>query len=292
MQYIGYLGFRFVVFLFSILPFSAMYRLSNGVAWLLFTVVGYRKKIVFKQLRDSFPEKSAAEIDHIAWASYLNLSDILLESFKGFSMTKADFTERYVFTNPESVHDAEESGGNSIQMAAHYTNWEWGVISLPLFIKRHIVGMYKPLSNKYIEKYGREQRGQFGIELVPIGETAAAFARLANTPSAYFFVSDQNTNSDKAHWVTFLNQDTACPYGGDKYARQYSFPAYYLDMQRITRGYYQLTFEKIATDVPNLPAEEVTRRFMARLEKTLIAKPENWLWSHRRWKKKRAVQNG
>jgi Kdo2-lipid IVA lauroyltransferase/acyltransferase len=289
MQYIGYLGFRFVVFLFSMLPFSAMYRLSNGVAWLLFNVVGYRKAIVFKQLRDSFPDKSKAEIDRLAWASYVNLSDILLESFKGFTMTKADFSERYIFTNPEIVHDNPESGGNSIQMAAHYTNWEWGVISLPLFIKRHIVGIYKPLSNRFIEIYGRKKRGQFGIELVPIGETSAAFTRLADKPTAYFFISDQNTNSDKAHWVTFLNQDTACPYGGDKYARQYDFPAYYLDMQRVKRGYYQLTFEKIATNVPNLPAEEVTKRFMERLEKTIVAQPENWLWSHRRWKKKRVV---
>jgi Kdo2-lipid IVA lauroyltransferase/acyltransferase len=290
MQYIGYLAFRFVVFLFSMLPFSALYRLSNGVAWLLFNMVGYRKKVVFKQLRDSFPDKSSAEINRIAWDSYLNLSDIILESFKGFSMTKADFSKRYIFTNPELVHDATESGGNSIQMAAHYTNWEWGVISLPLFIKRHIVGIYKPLSNKYIESYGRKQRGQFGTELVPIGETSVAFERLKNTPSAYFFVSDQNTNSDKAHWVTFLNQDTACPYGGDKYARQYDYPAYYLDMQRVKRGYYQLTFEKIADNARNLPDEDVTRRFMVRLEKTLLSKPENWLWSHKRWKKKRLPQ--
>lgn len=290
MQYIGYLAFRFVVFLFSMLPFSALYRLSNGVAWLLFNVVGYRKKVVFKQLRDSFPEKSSADINRIAWASYLNLSDIMLESFKGFSMTKADFSERYIFTNPELVHDATASGGNSIQMAAHYTNWEWGVISLPLFIKRHIVGIYKPLSNIYIERYGRKQRGRFGIELVPIGETSAAFERLKETPSAYFFVSDQNTNSDKAHWVIFLNQDTACPYGGDKYARMYDYPAYYLDFKRVKRGYYQLTFEKIAENARTLPDEEVTRRFMNRLEKTILSKPENWLWTHKRWKKKRVTK--
>jgi Kdo2-lipid IVA lauroyltransferase/acyltransferase len=290
MQYIGYLAFRFVVFLFSMLPFSVVYRLSNGVAWLLFHVIGYRKKVVFKQLRDSFPDKSSSEINKIAWDSYVNLSDIIVESFKGFSMTKAEFSERYIFTNPELVHDATESGGNSIQMAAHYTNWEWGVISLPLFIKRHIVGIYKPLSNKYIESYGRKQRGQFGTELVPIGETSAAFERLKETPSAYFFVSDQNTNSDKAHWVTFLNQDTACPYGGDKYARLYDYPVYYLDFQRVKRGYYQLTFEKIADNARTLPDEEVTRRFMVRLEKTLLSKPENWLWSHKRWKKKRLPQ--
>jgi Kdo2-lipid IVA lauroyltransferase/acyltransferase len=264
--------------------------LSNGVAWLLFNVVGYRKKVVFKQLRDSFPDKSSAEINRIAWDSYVNLSDIILESFKGFSMTKADFSERYIFTNPELVHDATKSGGNSIHMAAHYTNWEWGVISLPLFVKRHIVGMYKSLSNKYIESYGRKQRGQFGIELVPIGETSAAFERLKGTPTAFFFLSDQNTNSDKAHWVTFFNQDTACPYGGDKYARQYNYPVYYLEMQRVKRGYYQASFEKMAENARILPDEEVTRRFMVRLEKTILSKPENWLWSHKRWKKKRLPQ--
>lgn len=290
MQYIGYLAFRFVVFLFSMLPFSALYRLSNGVAWLLFNVVGYRKKVVFKQLRDSFPDKSSADINRIAWASYINLSDIILESFKGFSMTKAEFSERYIVTNPELVHGATASGGNSIHMAAHYTNWEWGAISLPLFIKRHIVGIYKPLSNTYIEKYGFKKRGQFGIELVPIGETSVVFERLKETSAAYFFISDQNTNSDKAHWVIFLNQDTACPYGGDKYARMYDYPAYYLDMQRVKRGCYQLTFEHIAENVRTLPDEEVTRRFMVRLEKTILSKPENWLWTHKRWKKKRIPQ--
>ena len=289
MEYIGYLVFRGVVFIFSLLSFSAVYRLSNGVAWLMMNVIGYRKVVVYKQLRASFPDKSSAEIDRIARASYLNLSDILLESMKGFSMSKADFNERFIFTNPEFIHDSMEAGGNSIPMAAHYTNWEWGVISVPLFLNRTVVGFYKPLRNPYIEKYGREKRGQFGIELVPIGETSTAFERFADRPTAYFFISDQNTNSDKAHWVTFLNQDTACPYGGDKYARQYNYPAYFLDMKRVKRGYYSVTFEKIASDAQNLPDEEVTRRFMARLEQMILAQPESWLWSHKRWKKKRNV---
>ena len=289
MGYIGYLAFRGVVFMFSLLPFSAMYWLSNGVAWLMMNVIGYRKAVVYKQLRDSFPDKSSAEIDCIARASYLNLSDILLESIKGFSMSEADFNERFIFKNPELVHNSTERGGDSMQMTAHYANWEWGVISVPLYLKRTIVGFYKPLSNPFIEKYGRKKRGQFGIQLVPIGETSTAFTRFADRPTAYFFISDQNTNSDKAHWVTFLNQDTACPYGGDKYARQYNLPTYYLDIQRIKRGYYEVTFEQFANDVPTLPEEEVTRRFMARLEQTIRAKPENWLWSHKRWKKKRTL---
>ena len=291
MQYIGYLAFRVTVFLFRLLPFKAIYTLSNGVSWLLYKVIKYRKNVVFTQLSACFPEKSPAEIEKIAKASYLNLSDIMLESIKGFSMSKADFESRYIFKNPEIIHASQAAGGNSIHMAAHYANWDWGVISLPLSVKRSIVGFYKPLSNPYMEAYGREKRGQFGIKLIPIGDTSAAFTQFADVPTAYFFVSDQNTNSDKAHWVSFLGRDTACPYGGDKYARQYDFPTFYLDTQRVKRGFYELTFSKLAdTGVAALPDEEITRRFMAHLEGVLLEKPENWLWSHKRWKKKRVVK--
>ena len=175
MQYIGYLFFRFIVFIFSLIPFGALYRLSNFLAWLLYKVIGYRKDVVFKQLRDSFPSKSSDEIEQIAKASYKNLADIIVESIKGFSMTEADFRRRYVFTNPSVTNELTAKGQSVIHVAAHYGNWEWGVITYPLFVKSPILGFYKPLSNVYMEKYGRTQRGKFEIHLIPIGQTAQAF---------------------------------------------------------------------------------------------------------------------
>jgi Kdo2-lipid IVA lauroyltransferase/acyltransferase len=290
MQFIGYLFFRFVVFLFWLMPFRLMYALSDGVAWLFYNVVGYRKAVVFKQLRDSFPEKSKAEIERIARASYHNLADILLESIKGFTMTEADLRERYRFLNPEIVNDNLESNGNSIHMAAHYSNWEWGVLAYAVFVKRHVVGFYKPLTNPYIERYGKQSRGSFGMELVEIGSTSKCFEWNADKPTTYVFVSDQSTWSDNAHWVNFLNQDTACPPGGDKYARLYNFPVYYVHMNRVKRGFYEVNLEKLADPAADLPEGEVTRRFMKILEGILLKKPDNWLWSHKRWKKKRSTE--
>jgi Kdo2-lipid IVA lauroyltransferase/acyltransferase len=290
MQFIGYLFFRFIVFLFWLMPFRVMYMLSDGVAWLLYSVFGYRKAVVFKQLRDSFPEKSAADIERIARLSYKNLADILLESIKGFTMKEADLRQRYVFKNPELVNNETEANGNSIHMASHYSNWEWGVLAYTLFINRHVVGFYKPLSNPYIERYGKASRGSFGMSLVQIGDTSKAFDWYADKPTSYIFVSDQSTWSDNAHWVNFLNQDTACPQGGDKYARTYNFPVYYVHMNRVKRGFYEVVLEKIADPAAHLPEAEVTRRFMATLEKIILKQPENWLWSHKRWKKKRTIE--
>jgi Kdo2-lipid IVA lauroyltransferase/acyltransferase len=287
MQYIGYLFFRLVVFIFSLIPFSLLYRLADGLAWLLYKVIGYRKNVVFKQLRDSFPNKSASEVELIAKESYRNLADIIVESMKGFSMTEADFRQRYIFTNPSVTNEYMANGRSCIHIAAHYANWEWGVIAYPLYVSSPILGFYKPLSNVYIEKYGREKRGKFNIQLIPIGETAQAFEDYKNTPVTCAFVSDQSTWSDKAHWVTFLGQDTACPPGADKYARALDACVFYLHIERVKRGFYEVSLELITDNVASLPDEGITKKFMSRLESILHEKPENWLWSHKRWKKKR-----
>ena len=287
MQYIGYLFFRLIVFLFGLLPFGAVYKVADFLSWLLYSVIGYRKEVVFKQLRASFPNKSAIEIENIARASYKNLADIIVESIKGFSMTEVDFRSHYIFKNYEATNELMAKGQNTVHIAAHYANWEWGVIAYPLYVTSPVVGFYKPLSNVYIEKYGRKMRGKFNIQLIPIGQTAQAFIDFKDTPATYAFISDQSTWSDKAHWVYFLGQDTACPPGADKYARALNATVFHLNVQRIKRGFYVLNVEILAENAASLPEEEVTKRYMAKLERVILEKPEDWLWSHKRWKKKR-----
>lgn len=288
MQFIGYLTFRVVVFIFQLIPFRVLYILSDGLAWLFFHVIKYRYKVVFINLKNSFPEKTVDDINDIAQKFYKNMTDILLESIKGFSMSEQTMAQRYVFKNPELVQKDKSAGGNAIIMAAHYSNWEWGAIILGYYLsERTGVGFYKPLTNVFIEKYALHKRSKSGTQLIDIGRTAWAFEHFKNQPSTYFFVSDQSTYSPKAHWVAFLNQDTACPHGGDKYAHQYHFPVYFLKMERIKRGFYQVVFEKLVDNPEKLPEGEITRRFMQRLEEIILEKPQDWLWSHKRWKVKR-----
>lgn len=284
---IGYIFFRVFTALFSILPFGAIYRISDFLAWVLYRVVKYRRKVVEQQLRMCFPERSAADLEVIAQKSYQNLSDIIVESIKGFSMSKEVFLERYKFVNPEVATKYTDHGQCVIQVAAHYGNWEWGVISYALWFRSPSMGFYKPLSNKYTDKYAEIKRGRFGFILVSIANTSKAFEQYKNDPATFVFVSDQSTSSDKAHWVNFFGQDTACPPGVDKYSRMLNCPVMFVDIQRLARGYYEVTLEELTDGTENLPEGALTERYMQKLETILKAKPEDWLWSHKRWKKKR-----
>jgi KDO2-lipid IV(A) lauroyltransferase len=71
----------------------------------------------------------------------------------------------------------------------------------------------------------------------------------------------------------------------ERFAREYNYPVVFVELIRKERGKYIMSFEPIANpDYAELPKGEIIERFARRLEKSIIQYPEQYLWSHRRWK--------
>ncbi|MBK8489408.1 MAG: lysophospholipid acyltransferase family protein [Saprospirales bacterium] len=287
MQFLEYLFFRLGVMLFAHLPFWLLFRLSDGMAFVLHRVLRYRKKIVLGNLQRSFPEKSEEELAAITNLFYRHLADILLEGMKGLFISKEEVLKRYRFVNPEVVNRFFYEGKHVFAMPAHYGNWEWGVLSFALQVEHQVIGVYKPIHNPLVERFMAERRTRFGLQLAPYYQTRQTMENLPATPALYIMMSDQSPSSHKkAQWVQFLNQETACLHGADFYARKLDCPVLYMDIQRVRRGYYEITFSELIERPSQTQEGAVTNAYMAKLESVIRAKPEDWLWSHRRWKSK------
>ena len=283
-------AFRGLVALFRLTPFPLLYLLSDGFAFLLHDLVRYRRKVVEANLERSFPEKSAAEIARIRRAFYRNLSDIVLEGIKGISMPKEEVLRRYRFVDTVVVDRLFAEGRHVFAMSAHYGNWEWGVLSYPLQVPHEVVGIYKPIRHPRIGPYMDRRRSRFGLQLAPYYTTKTTLSTPPKTPTLYIMMSDQSPSSGrKAQWVRFLNQDTDCLHGTDHYARQNGYAVVFMDVQRVRRGYYEIRFSELCLDPRQAAEGEITQRYMQRLETIIRAKPEDWLWSHRRWKRGKGV---
>ena len=111
--------------------------------------------------------------------------------------------------------------------------------------------------------------------------------RNRNHLTAYAFVSDQTPSPQKAHWMNFLNQDTAVFTGVEKIAQKLDLPVVYIAIERTKRGYYHIQPEVLFENPKATKEGEIMKTFMKRLEKDIQANPQYWLWSHRRWKHKR-----
>ena len=285
MQYLGLVGFRLVVFLFRLLPFSVLFVLADFVSFLLHKVIGYRLKVVKENLNKSFPDLTETELEKLIKSFYTHLSDILLEGIKGYSLSKKELRKRFVYKNPEILDEAFQSGKHIMLMPAHYGNWEWAVLSLPLPLKHQIIGVYKPLRAQLIEAFVGKRRSRFGLILNPISETRTAMNNPPAIPTAYIMMSDQHPSSrKKAQWIKFLGRDTACLHGADHYARKYNYPVYYMHIARVKRGFYEVEFSPLELNASATQRAEITQKYMSVLEEKILEKPSDWLWSHRRWK--------
>ena len=286
MQYLNYLFFRASKFMFSIVSFNLLYKISDILYLLLFYVFKYRKKIVFKNLNSAFPHKTKVEINTIAQKFYRNLADILLESLKGLSMTGDELVRRYKGINTKLVNAYAAENQSIVAMGAHYANWEWGAVCAGLQYDLRSIGIYKQLSNKRIDNYIKKLRAKLNMNLVATKDTATSFEALQGQNCAFIMLADQRPSSRRlAYDIDFLGQKTLCLHGSEKYARSYNYPVVFIDIQRVKRGFYTFTLSEICRDPSKLPAGEITKIFMQKLENRILQQPENWLWSHNRWKK-------
>lgn len=101
MQYIVYIFFRINKFIFSIIPFRLLYLFSDAFSLLLQYIVRYRRTIIITNLEKSFPAKSKDSIQLITNKFYKYLSDVFVESIKGYSLSKKQSLKRYQCVNPE-----------------------------------------------------------------------------------------------------------------------------------------------------------------------------------------------
>jgi len=282
--YIFYLFTR----LFGLLPFWALYIFSDVLYLLFYYIIPYRKTVIRQNIERSFPDINQKEKKRIIKGFYRNLCDILVEGIKGFTMTEKEILKRYVFINPEVMDDLYNKGQNVVSVGAHYANWEWGIMAAPLQLKHKLYGFYTPLSNKLIDEYMRNNRKRWGTELVSNRKVKRVFNAQDDKPVTYFFGADQSPSNPRgSHWMEFMNQDTACIKGPEFFARRYHLPVIYFDVQRVKRGYYSVTLKVLAADPVNTSSGEITENYMHTLERLILNKPEDYLWSHRRWKHSR-----
>ena len=266
-------------YLMSLLPLSVLYLVSDGLFYLVFYVVKYRRPLVKKHLADSFPEKSEAERLKIEKEFYSWFCDYIVESIKLFTMSKKQVMKRMQFTGVEKIRESCQKGQSCAIYLGHYCNWEW-VTSLPLWAGEDIT----------FDKLFLYLRNRLGAISIPMAETLRKIVKMRQEGKHIVigFIADQVPHWNNIHyWTNFLNHDTPVLTGTEKIAKKANFAVYYLDMQRVKRGYYKGEF-KLLTDKPKEYKDfDITEMYFRELEKTIQRQPAYWLWTHNRWKRTR-----
>jgi KDO2-lipid IV(A) lauroyltransferase len=290
---IGYYIFYGINWVLSFLPLWILYIISDFIYLILFYFPSYRRKVVETNLKNSFPEKIPEEIRSIEKKFYKHLADLLIETFKLVHMSKNEQIKRFTYSNLGIIDKLREEKRDIIAVLGHYNNWEWPTM-LPYYLQYKTVIIYKPLQNKYFNSFINNQRSKDGIVLTPTSQIIREIInfRNKNINTVSVFLSDQiPAKGDIKYWTTFLNQDTAVFTGVGKIAVKYDMAIVFFHIQKIKRGHYNLDIELLLEHTAGLPENLITESHVKRLEEIIRKNPEFWIWSHRRWKHKKPVEN-
>jgi Kdo2-lipid IVA lauroyltransferase/acyltransferase len=275
---------RIVFYPISLLPFWVLYGISNGMYFIIYKIVKYRKNVVLDNLRQSFPEKTETEMETIAMQYYKNLCDSIIETIKLISISDAALNKRY--TCNWDVVIAECHKGRNVQAhLSHSFNWEYGTVASNQNIPHLFVGLYNRVSNKAFNKLMYSIRTRSGTAMVDMDDMLRVMADYQKQPVVWGFLADQNPSEPRRGvWVDFFGRETSFFKGAELVAKRYNNVVLFANTIRVKRGHFHLHLEKKYDNPKDTVDGEITNQYVRFLEDCIRQQPENWVWSHRRWK--------
>ncbi|MDN3677825.1 lysophospholipid acyltransferase family protein [Flavobacterium paronense] len=286
MQLILFLIVYPMIWIISILPFRLLYIFSDGVCFLVYNIIGYRKKVVRDNIAMALPHLSEKERLDIEKKFYHHLCDMFLEMIKTMTISQKEMEKRYVFTNLDLYLDMEKKGKSIALLCAHYASYEWA-ISMNYHITFEGYGIYKKINNNYFDKLVKDIRSRFKATLLSTRETIPTIERNAKTNhmGVYGFASDQSPIVSKAnHWTEFMGIKVPVHTGAEMLAKRFDMNVIFMKNKKIKRGYYEATFELMVDNPKEVPDFQISDEFLRRVEKQIYEAPEFYLWTHKRWK--------
>ena len=272
----------------SALSWKNAFRLSDFLRWSIFGVCGYRKAVIWQNLKNSFPDKSDAELSCIAKDFQIHFTDLIVETLK-FRTASPECVRERLQGDISIMQKFYDEKTNIIYLMGHRGNWELANLFSSLCFTHECIVVYRPLQNEASDQWFLDLRTRFGAKLVPMDNIFKELQKPRDKPYVVVLANDQSPNPKTAFWTQFLHQDTGVFRGVETIARRYNLTVLYADFAKVAnkRGYYEVAISTITQCPKEVENNVILETQLRILEKDIKSQPHNWLWSHRRWKHKR-----
>lgn len=280
------LAYYIFVLPFSYLPLRVLYLFTDFFYVLLITVVPYRKKVIEGNIERSFPEKSAKEHRKIKRQFYRHFTDLLAEGVKNLTISEKALKRRFKVKNPELMQQLYDEKRNVLLVSGHFNNWEWLITSQNILFPHQAYGIGMPMSSQFWHHKINARRERYGMRVLHAKNYREHLEANPEELKSVLVLSDQSPgNSLKSYWMEFLNQQTAVLFGTEMMANDLDWSVVCFSTRKKKRGYYEMELELITTQPKTLNWGEITEFHTRKLESEIRKYPEQWLWSHKRWKR-------
>jgi len=272
----------------SLLPLPVLYGVCRMFAWLARVGLKLRWKEVTTNLAACYPGLAPAARHRIAIANYRHFADTIAELIASARMTPAQLLARVTIRGIELPRAMLASGRPLLLLAAHQSNWDWGLYAMAQTLGYPVDVAYKRLKSAAADRALVAHRSRWGVNLVPAKQLLPDLLQRRQQVRAIAMLADQSPRtSEHQHWLPFFGRETAFYAGPEQIARATRYGAIYVSLHRVKRGHYEAQCRLLAEDSEQLAPGEFTRRYARMVEEDIRASAHEWTWGHRRWKHQR-----
>lgn len=257
----------------SRLPVERLHRFAHDIVPTLQRA--YRPRVVAHNLAYAFPD---ADTEALAQDFYAGFGEVCVEVLRALSMERSELTARVTFEGAEALADR-----SALLLMAHHGNMIWATCALACAIDLPVSIVYKLPHVRAMREALVTIAARFGVTLVPVREVRQRLVKNRHRPQVWTVVADQRPGRDRQS-ARLCGRETAFFAGPERLARALRWPVYYLSCERTAPARYVGRIVKLAEPPYGAEGPSILDRYVECLQADIDRAPQDWLWSHDRWR--------
>ncbi|MGB0630672.1 MAG: lysophospholipid acyltransferase family protein [Alphaproteobacteria bacterium] len=239
-----------------------------------------------ENVRLVWPDTSPEKMEEIVQGVWDNFSRVISD-YWSLDQIRRDCENRLEIIGAEHLDALRKSGRSGIFLAGHLGNWEMVTLAarmhdLPLTV------VYRPFNNPFIDSMVRRWQRGSGVELIMKGrEGARRLTQVLKGDGHTIMLVDVRMNEGIN--IPFLGIDAMTPTAPAALAMKYDALLIPVRVERMSATDFRLTVEEprpaVNTGNRNADIEQTMTWINDRFSAWITARPEQWMWFHRRWGK-------
>ena len=280
--------FQFILIIPLFLFFKLMgLNIASFIGGKLFELVGplFRsKKIIHSNIKKAIPNINLKDTEKITKQMWNNYGRVFSEYMFIKNYRNDLFNSHITINGQDILKDLKKNNKPVIFISGHLSNFELMAMTIEKFgIK--LAAIYRPLNNHFLnilmerirKKYICKHQVKKGIgglrEIVKLNRIGFSTALM---------IDQRVSQGIKSN---FFNQPAFTTTIPAQLLKKYNYPIVPLFIERFEGTKFKITIQKPIYFSKKESEKEITEKLNIVLEKMILIKPGQWIWSHNRWKK-------
>ena len=280
-----FLQFIFIIVLFSFFKILGL-NISSALGGKLFEKIGplFRsKELIHSNLKKAFPRINLENLNKVTKLMWNNYGRVFAE-YMFIKQFREDITNKnIIIEGQEILEDIKTNNKSVVFISGHLSNFEL----MAMHIEKSgikLAAIYRPLNNIFLNKIMERIRKKY-ICKYQIKKGLGGMKKLIQLKklnySTALMIDQRVSQGIKSE---FFNQNALTTTVPAQLIKKFKIPIVPLSIERINNINFKIAIKKPIIFDNEETTKSITDKLNLVLEKMIIYKPEQWIWSHNRWK--------